>query len=90
MLGVDVLAKSRDIYPIARRVLLTAYSDIEAAVRAINEAHLDHYLQKPWDPPRNVCSPRSTTFFLHGKPSIAPKSRASGSSATSGRRGLTK
>ena len=39
MLGSEVLAKSREVYPLARRVLLTAYSDIEAAVRAINEAH---------------------------------------------------
>ena len=57
MLGVDVLAESRQIYPIARRVLLTAYSDIDAAVRAINEAHLDHYLQKPWDPPEERLFP---------------------------------
>lgn len=57
MLGVDVLAKSREMYPIARRVLLTAYSDTEAAVRAINEAHLDHYLQKPWDPPEERLFP---------------------------------
>jgi thioredoxin reductase (NADPH) len=57
MLGVDVLSKSREIYPIARRVLLTAYSDIDAAVRAINEAHLDHYLQKPWDPPEERLFP---------------------------------
>ena len=51
MLGVELLSKTRDIYPIARRVLLTAYSDIQAAVRGINEAHLDHYLEKPWEPP---------------------------------------
>ena len=51
MLGSEVLAKSREVYPLARRVLLTAYSDIEAAIKAINEAHLDHYLSKPWDPP---------------------------------------
>jgi thioredoxin reductase (NADPH) len=57
MLGVDVLAKSREIYPIAKRVLLTAYSDIDAAVRAINEAHLDHYLGKPWDPPEERLFP---------------------------------
>jgi len=57
MLGVDVLSKAREIYPIARRVLLTAYSDIDAAVRAINEAHLDHYLQKPWDPPEERLFP---------------------------------
>jgi thioredoxin reductase (NADPH) len=51
MLGVELLAAAREIYPIARRVLLTAYSEIDAAVRAINEAHLDHYLSKPWNPP---------------------------------------
>ena len=57
MLGVEVLAKSREVYPLARRVLLTAYSDIEAAVRAINEAHLDHYLSKPWFPPEEHLFP---------------------------------
>ena len=45
------------MYPLARRVLLTAYSDIEAAVKAINEAHLDHYLSKPWDPPEDRLFP---------------------------------
>src|SRR5262249_22456921 len=57
MLGVDVLAKCREIYPIAKRVLLTAYSDVKAAIRAINEAHLDHYLEKPWDPPEEHLYP---------------------------------
>jgi thioredoxin reductase (NADPH) len=57
MMGSEVLAKSRPVYPLARRVLLTAYSDIEAAVRAINEAHLDHYLSKPWDPPEERLFP---------------------------------
>jgi thioredoxin reductase (NADPH) len=57
MLGSEVLARSRDVYPLARRVLLTAYSDIEAAVRAINEAHLDHYLSKPWFPPEEHLFP---------------------------------
>jgi len=57
MLGVDVLARCREIYPIAGRVLLTAYSDVKAAVRAINEAHLDHYLEKPWDPPEEHLFP---------------------------------
>jgi len=57
MPGNELLAKSRDIYPLARRVLLTAYSDIEAAVKAINEAHLDHYLSKPWDPPEEHLYP---------------------------------
>jgi len=57
MLGVDVLTRCREIYPIARRVLLTAYSDVKAAIRAINEAHLDHYLEKPWDPPEEHLFP---------------------------------
>ena len=57
MLGSDVLAKSRGVYPLARRVLLTAYSDIEAAVKAINEAHVDYYLSKPWAPPEDRLFP---------------------------------
>lgn len=55
--GTQLLAQSRDIYPLARRVLLTAYSDIDAAIKAINEAHLDHYLAKPWDPPEERLYP---------------------------------
>jgi thioredoxin reductase (NADPH) len=57
MLGTELLTESREMYPLARRVLLTAYSDIDAAVRAINEAHLDHYLSKPWDPPEERLFP---------------------------------
>ena len=55
--GTAVLAQSRDVYPLARRVLLTAYSDIDAAIQAINVAHLDHYLSKPWDPPEEHLFP---------------------------------
>jgi thioredoxin reductase (NADPH) len=51
MLGHELLAATRELYPLAKRVLLTAYSDIEAAVKAINEARIDYYLSKPWDPP---------------------------------------
>jgi thioredoxin reductase (NADPH) len=57
MLGTELLTRSLDVYPIARRVLLTAYSDIDAAIRSINEAHLDHYLSKPWDPPEERLYP---------------------------------
>ena len=57
MQGVDLLAKVREIYPLARRVLLTAYSDIDAAVRAINEARSDYYLAKPWHPPEERLFP---------------------------------
>ncbi len=55
--GTDLLAQSREVYPNARRVLLTAYSDIDAAIKAINVAHLDHYLSKPWDPPEECLFP---------------------------------
>jgi thioredoxin reductase (NADPH) len=55
--GTEVLARTREIYPLARRVLLTAYADVDAAIRAINEAHLDHYLSKPWDPPEERLFP---------------------------------
>jgi len=57
MPGGEVLARSREFYPLARRILLTAYSDIGAAVKAINEAHLDYYLSKPWDPPEECLFP---------------------------------
>jgi len=57
MHGTEVLTRSRDVYPLARRALLTAYSDIDAAIKAINEAHLDHYLSKPWDPPEERLFP---------------------------------
>ena len=70
--GTDVLAQSRDIYPLARRVLLTAYSDIDAAIKAINVAHLDHYLSKPWDPPEECLYPgrrRSARRVAGGVPS---------------------
>jgi len=55
--GIEVLTRSRESYPIARRVMLTAYSDIDAAIKAINEAHLDHYLAKPWTPPEECLFP---------------------------------
>src|SRR3974377_2133178 len=51
MTGVEFLGHSMEIYPQARRVLLTAYADTDAAIRAINDAKIQHYLLKPWDPP---------------------------------------
>jgi thioredoxin reductase (NADPH) len=57
MLGHEVLAGVRELYPLARRILLTAYSDIDAAVKAINDAHVDYYLSKPWDPPEERLYP---------------------------------
>jgi thioredoxin reductase (NADPH) len=49
--GTDYLVRALEIVPTAKRVLLTAYADTEAAIQAINEVSLDYYLLKPWDPP---------------------------------------
>jgi thioredoxin reductase (NADPH) len=55
--GTDYLIKARLIYPEAKRVLLTAYADTDAAISAINEVSLDYYLLKPWDPPEEQLYP---------------------------------
>ncbi len=55
--GVSFLIKATGFYPDAKRVLLTAYSDTDAAIKAINEVHLDYYLMKPWDPPEEKLFP---------------------------------
>ena len=57
MTGVEFLEEARALYPKARKVLLTAYADTDAAIRAINDVGLDHYLQKPWDPPEEKLYP---------------------------------
>jgi thioredoxin reductase (NADPH) len=57
MNGIEFLERAMDIYPGARRVLLTAYADTEAAIDAINVVDLDHYLLKPWDPPEEKLYP---------------------------------
>lgn len=55
--GVESLEESIGRFPDAKRALLTAYSDTEAAFRAINEVGLDYYVQKPWDPPDQNLNP---------------------------------
>ncbi|MCF0050688.1 FAD-dependent oxidoreductase [Dyadobacter chenwenxiniae] len=57
MQGVDFLEKAMAIFPFAKRVLLTAYSDTDAAIKAINDVQLDYYLMKPWDPPEEKLFP---------------------------------
>jgi thioredoxin reductase (NADPH) len=57
MSGIEFLEEAMDIYPMARRVLLTAYADTHAAIDAINVVDLDHYLLKPWDPPEEKLYP---------------------------------
>jgi thioredoxin reductase (NADPH) len=57
MQGVELLSRARSLFPDAKRVLLTAYADTEAAIAAINQSQLDYYLLKPWDPPEELFYP---------------------------------
>jgi thioredoxin reductase (NADPH) len=57
MTGTEFLREARKLHPDAKRTLLTAYADSEAAIAAINEVGLDHYLMKPWDPPEHRLYP---------------------------------
>ena len=57
MTGTEFLAQAREVYPDARKVLLTAYADTEAAITSINTIGLDHYLMKPWHPPEQNLYP---------------------------------
>ena len=57
MSGIEFLEQAMDVFPRARRVLLTAYADTHAAIDAINVVDLDHYLLKPWDPPEEKLYP---------------------------------
>ncbi|MFP2997765.1 FAD-dependent oxidoreductase [Spongiivirga sp. MCCC 1A20706] len=57
MLGVEFLEKALQVFPRAKRVLLTAYSDTDAAIKAINDIQLDYYLLKPWNPPEEKLYP---------------------------------
>jgi thioredoxin reductase (NADPH) len=57
MNGIEFLERAMDLYPFARRILLTAYADTNAAIDAINVVDLDHYLLKPWDPPEEKLYP---------------------------------
>jgi len=57
MNGIEFLEQAMDVYPFAKRVLLTAYADTNAAIEAINVVDLDYYLLKPWDPPEEKLYP---------------------------------
>ena len=57
MSGVEFLEKEMDLFPEAKKALLTAYADTDAAIRAINTAKIDYYLMKPWDPPEEKLYP---------------------------------
>ncbi|MGH9249530.1 MAG: response regulator, partial [Acidimicrobiales bacterium] len=63
MSGLQFLELAMDIHPRARRALLTAYADTDAAIQAINVVDLDHYLLKPWDPPEEHLYPVVDTLL---------------------------
>ena len=63
MTGVEFLEKAIELYPGAKRVLLTAYADTDAAIRAINKVQIDYYLLKPWDPPEERLYPVLTDLL---------------------------
>jgi thioredoxin reductase (NADPH) len=63
MEGIDFLCKALTFFPQAKRVLLTAYADTDAAIKAINDVKLDYYLTKPWDPPEEKLYPVITDML---------------------------
>jgi thioredoxin reductase (NADPH) len=72
MSGVEFLAEAIELFPDAKRVLLTAYADTQAAISAINEVALNHYLMKPWDPPEENLYPVLTDLLDDWQASFAP------------------
>ncbi len=72
MTGIDFLEQAMDLVPEAKRVLLTAYADTDAAIRAINEVDLDRYLRKPWDPPEEQLYPVLDELLLEWHAAARP------------------
>src|SRR5215218_1395018 len=72
MSGVEFLEKAIELFADAKRVLLTAYADTEAAISAINQVALNHYLMKPWDPPEEHLYPVLTDLLDDWQASFAP------------------
>lgn len=73
MEGVAFLEKAMKIFPEAKRVLLTAYSDTEAAIKAINDVKLDYYLIKPWNPPEDKLYPVVNDLLEEWQGSFRPE-----------------
>jgi len=73
MNGVDFLEQARAKYPVAKRALLTAYADTEAAIKAINDVDLDRYLLKPWDPPEEHLYPAVDDLIYDWETSGGPR-----------------
>ena len=73
MTGIEFLREAMQLYPNAKKVLLTAYADTETAIKAINEIKLDHYLTKPWDPPSERLYPALDDLLDEWSASVKPK-----------------
>jgi len=85
MTGVEFLERAMELYPDAKRALLTAYADTDAAIRAINTARIEYYLMKPWIRRKNSCILCWTISSKIGRHLSIRPSKASVSSATAGR-----
>ena len=72
MSGVEFLKEALKLYPSARRVLLTAYADTDAAIQAINDVQINHYLNKPWDPPQEHLYPVLTDLLDDWQAAYSP------------------
>lgn len=70
--GLDFLRRAKELFPDAKRVLLTAYADSQASIQAINETRLDYYLMKPWDPPEERLYPVLTELLDDWRAAFRP------------------
>jgi thioredoxin reductase (NADPH) len=70
--GVGFLREARQIYPEAKRALLTAYADTNAAISAINQANIDYFFMKPWDPPAEHLYPQLNDLLDDWQASYRP------------------
>ncbi|HEX9075014.1 MAG TPA: FAD-dependent oxidoreductase [Anaerolineae bacterium] len=73
MTGLQFLEQARLLFPEAKKILLTAYADTEAAIRAINKVALDYYLMKPWDPPEDNLYPVLDDLLDEWKANVRPE-----------------
>lgn len=72
MTGIDFLSRAHLLFPAAKKVLLTAYADTEAAIDAINKVRLDYYLMKPWDPPEENLFPILDDLLIEWRVGMFP------------------
>jgi thioredoxin reductase (NADPH) len=86
MTGTEFLAEAVRFYPEARKVLLTAYADTQAAITSINTLGLDYYLMKPWDPPEQNLYPVLDDMLSDWAATATFRMKASGWRVHSGRR----